>query len=297
MNPTYLTGTMKAGDSTNIYWTGSIVLTVQKNVEGRGDTNQAFEFTIGNLTSGSSYQYLRYVTEDGTNWVPDSADQGGQKTADGSGAVSFALKHNQRIDFSIPEGSTVTITESEPGAEYIVSYRIDEGAVNEGKTTGQLAVEEGKTVVFTNYIPLVAPTSFTSRHTPFLLLLLFGILIVLLTGGWKYRSSLFAVFHSGTQAAREYSGPKAASRKRLNTTTAHTPKHVPRGPDIRGYKPGLTPDNIRVKEATAPPNPQHDYYGGTGQHSNKTAGNERPPCPRANLWETRSSTGKRGGAG
>ena len=145
---------------------------------------------------------------------------------------------------------------------------------------------------------VVAPTDYASRHTPFLLLLLFGVLLILFTGAWKYRSKLFSWHHMSphTDISVNDNVPKHTARgDPTNISDEYDQKYS------AGYSSEirLTPDSVWVKDTTTrgTPCPQiSSIYGMRTKCGRRSQSPTSPPCPRATLWP-QNLTGTQGPPG
>ena len=102
--------------------------------------------------------------------------------------MNFTLGHHQKIVIGgLPTNSTVTVTEN--NGTYTASWQQDGNAMSQTDGSGTSAVtvtlSKDTTLDVTNTKnqeeTIVAPTGINIRHIPFLLLLLFG--LMLLIGG------------------------------------------------------------------------------------------------------------------
>ncbi len=171
--PKYLYGVRRRNDE-YVYWSGGADLTVTKSVTGQmGDITREFTFKISGLPEGKSYQYTKYTTTDGTTWT-EAEDGGGTLT---SSANEFTLKHHERIVIEdLPVNTLMTIEETNKGY-YTATWRLGSAEPAEAASTPINLTEDSELSV-TNDLPAVAPTGYHADMTPFLLLLLAGMLLL-----------------------------------------------------------------------------------------------------------------------
>ena len=131
-------------------------LTVTNTVAGE-DTSGDFSFTIDNL-KGAEGEYT-VTTPAGDKKITVASD--GTVTGD-----SIALKHGESfVVKSLPVGTQYSVTESDPGENYVVTI----GGTNALTATGELAAE-GTTVEFLNTLQQAPPTGIVLDMLPFALL-------------------------------------------------------------------------------------------------------------------------------
>lgn len=167
--PMYLTGIARGNNL--VYWTGSMDLTVTKVVTGEfADENKDFTFTISVLDSGATYNVTRFAS------ISATTGTSGTLTANGSGVLTFTLKHDEKIIVSIPSGTLVTLTEANYGY-YHPSYVLGTAAsVNDASVS--VTMDNDTTVAFTNMYNAVSPSGITFRTLPFILILSMSALLV-----------------------------------------------------------------------------------------------------------------------
>lgn len=131
-------------------------LTVKKTVSG-DDTTGTFAFTIDKL-QGAEGQYT-VTTPAGDKTITVAAD--GSVTGD---AVSLQNGETFVIK-GLPAGTQYSITEQDPGEEYVVTV----GGTETKTASGELS-EDGTTVEFLNTLQQTAPTGILLDIAPFALL-------------------------------------------------------------------------------------------------------------------------------
>ena len=152
----------------------TVPVTITKTVDGAmGDTTRDFSFTLAVDGSTDEYDFTKTAV-DGTTTTGKIAGNNG----------SFALKHGESIVIELPPDTDITLTETDadyytttvPSSENIgtptvsgheVAFRIESSA-------------NSASLTINNNLPAVSPTSVTLRYTPYLLMLLFGIAILLI---------------------------------------------------------------------------------------------------------------------
>ncbi len=176
--PKYLYGVSHDGDTTNVYWNAAW-LTISKEIDGNiADMTQTFPFTVLGLTAGNAYAFTRYTSANGIDWTAETGTGAtGTLTANASGALSFTLGHHQRIVIIIPSGMAVTV--SETNSIYKESYVIGNGSSTVGYTTESITMDDDTSVTFTNTLNAVAPTGYGTATTPYVLMLMAGLALVL----------------------------------------------------------------------------------------------------------------------
>ena len=154
-------------DDTITFTNKNVRLTVTKEVTGGfGELTRPFSFTLSGLTAGKLYRL-------------NVAGTAINRTADSEGAITFQLMHEQTMFIALPEGGTYTITEAEEYG-YITSLTVN-GADSEEINRRIVILNEDTTVAFTNYRPPVAPTGYHADKLPFLVLLLAGAILALVS--------------------------------------------------------------------------------------------------------------------
>ena len=164
------------GASVRLYYKESDVkLTVTKTVTGEmGDPTKEFEFTLSGLTGETSVTGKLFASASDTTGIEKTY----QVT---SGAITFTLKHGQKIELTVPTGKDLTLTET-PVTGYKTWMVKGTTAINGSATTntnlslGQLT--EDTTVQVLNRLDAVSPTGVTMTYAPYALMLLFGALIL-----------------------------------------------------------------------------------------------------------------------
>ncbi len=176
------------------------VISISKKVEGEfANKQQKFTFTISGyytdslvgLAGGAKYDYIRYTSTDGEHWTAITDTVNPLKlTAKTNGDIVVELRHYEKIIISMPVGCCVTVTET--NNEYTASYikRLASSTETSVSATLGNVVEDillenddsNVNIAFTNTLHAVAPTAFTSRHSPFVLLMIFGILSMTIGG-------------------------------------------------------------------------------------------------------------------
>lgn len=131
-------------------------LTVKNTVSGE-DTTGTFDFTIDKL-EGAEGQYT-VTTPAGDKTITVAAD--GTVTAD-----AISLQNGETFVIKgLPVGTKYTITEKDPGTEYVVTV----GGTETMTAAGKLE-EDGITVEFLNTLQQTAPTGILLDVAPFALL-------------------------------------------------------------------------------------------------------------------------------
>ena len=145
-------------------------LTITKQVTGdMADYDKDFTFTITlhNIDENASFDYS-IGTETGT------------VTVNASHQITKNLKHGQSLEIArLPLNTEITVAEAT--GTYTTTWKKDDVAVTATNNAITFRLTDNVVVEVTNDMPAVAPTNFSTRHTPFLLLLLFG--LMLLIGG------------------------------------------------------------------------------------------------------------------
>jgi hypothetical protein len=154
-------------------------LTISKTVTGNlGDTNQAFSFDIA-LTdqSGSplSSQDIQVLLPGRTSAT--------MYTTDASGHLTLSLKHGQEVTLQdLPQGTKYTITES--GADYYTTtFSVTGGTLGSSGSHTQSGALTGSADVIVqvkNDLNIAVPTGIRTEVQPFLVLLAFSLVTLLL---------------------------------------------------------------------------------------------------------------------
>ena len=152
-----------------------------------GDWKKPFTFTINvsDMTSTDQFEYTKYSTTDGINWVEISGAGG---TID-SEHKTFTLTHNQKIEIEgLPKDKTITV--SEQNGYYSTAWEL---TVDSEQTSGEGAsmeftLPDDGTLVVTNNLEPVAPTDYRSSVMPYLILLLSGAVLILMSRKRKMKN-------------------------------------------------------------------------------------------------------------
>ena len=165
-------------------------LTVTKTVAGTDNTSDIFNFTaeVGGIADDTNYWWQKYATSDGTTYtsMTGTGSTGTGTLTSSANTVSFTLRHHQKIVIGgLPDDATVTVTEN--NGSYIASWLKDGEAIQPtgGEGTSEVTVTLAADTVLdvTNTKAqeetIVAPTGINIRHTPWLLLLMFGLVLLI----------------------------------------------------------------------------------------------------------------------
>lgn len=265
------------------------VLYVSKKVEGNEeDFTKPFRFTISGLIPNKAYVYQRFETENGTDYHEQSGAAAlGFITVDANGVISFDLMHYEKIGISLPYDSKNFTVSENVYTEYTTSYVMDEA---ESVTGNSILIDEEFTedilIAFTNTSEnekIVAPTSFTTRRTPYFLLMLAGFILIVLCGiGWHQKRRTAGVEDDPPdpgQPPRNSNGPPGG-RKQFDAGG-----WANRGSGFRITDKGSATSQKSSRNPITDPLIYPTVRG-------------TPPCPRANPWTwTQGPTGKRGDPG
>ena len=151
-------------------------LTIHKVVSGGfGDLTQPFTFTLVSVEaeeSGTEYAFFRTAA--------DGTETSGTVTTSGT----FTLAHNESIVLTLPKNKEVVITED--GQNYRTSWSDHDGQPVEssqsaGISTVTVTLEEDTELTVDNHRDPVAPTAYHANLIPYLLLLLAGCLLFLVS--------------------------------------------------------------------------------------------------------------------
>jgi hypothetical protein len=154
-------------------------LSITKTVTGdMGDTNQSFEFSInlkdenGNPLSEEDIQVLLPGASDATIY-----------TTDENGSITLSLKHGDTVTLqNLPPGTEYTITET--GADnYTTNFSVSGGTYelsSNNTLSGTMPDSADVSVSVTNNRVLAVPTGIRTEIEPFLLLLSFSLVTILL---------------------------------------------------------------------------------------------------------------------
>ena len=144
-------------------------LTVKKTVSGDfGDRTFPFSFKISCLTASRQYRMI-LLGETVT------------RTASADGEISFNLKHDEEMSIALPKGTKVTVSET-PVDSYTTTFEVGE---DEAETVYQKEItiaEDDVKVTVNNDRPAVAPTGVRTTIFPFVIMLVFGLIL----GGGLY---------------------------------------------------------------------------------------------------------------
>lgn len=286
---------------TNELLEANVTLTISKTIadsDGPSDTDE-FTFEISGLDASKesetkTYSYTKQTTTDGTNWVNGTT---GTYQTDDEGKFTFNLKHHERVQITIPAGKRIYVEETSYG-EYNPSYIITQGTTTssslENARTSEIYMNGDKVVDFTNSkgVDIVAPTGINTRHTPFLLLLLLGLMLLIGSGVAVKRRRGNDLDDGGVVAVRPAppnKGPLVGSQPPVNAgqtthSTQNAEDHIRWRNSVwvenNGPQKGFTPPQARASRGSCP------------QEKRSIS------CPQAKLWMTRTEpTGKRGDAG
>ena len=166
---------------------GDVKLSVSKavNDDNPGSTPYPFTLSWNGLTDGDRYEFTRYV-KDTSGWTAATGEGATGNLEVTNGGISFSLAHNEKIEIDgIPAGTEVTIEETDSQG-YIPSYSITNGNTGDG-ASATFTMSTDKEIAFTNSPPIVAPTGYTSRQIPFVLLMIFGIILIITCGGCRMK--------------------------------------------------------------------------------------------------------------
>ena len=163
-----------------------VKLTVEKTVTGAmGDQTKEFTFTLSGLSVDTQVGWTKQekTAANGGAYSNVSSGATGTATADASGCITFSLKHWQRIELMVPPAVALTLTEAHGYYTQTIS------GLTASTTTSVSSVLDGKTftladddeVNFTNNLAAVSPTGVSLTYTPYLLMMLFGAGLLLLS--------------------------------------------------------------------------------------------------------------------
>ena len=133
---------------TNIY-KPTRTIKVTKKVEGKfGERDKSFKFTLTLSEAAVSY-------DDGK--FPDD-----RKVTSNGSTYSFSLKHNESIEFVVPDGCTASVSEDDYSSEgYVTTWNPE---------IKNVVISENKSIICTNKRDLT-PTGLNNRAKPFIILL------------------------------------------------------------------------------------------------------------------------------
>jgi len=145
----------------------NVTLTVNKTVTGNmGNKAKSFEFIFESDKTGEEYDY-RKKESDGK--ISRGKIQSGE---------NFTLSHNDEIIFSLPQNTTVTITETDYGSEgYVASYKLGTEDAVTGRSKKIEKIAKNSTLAFTNTREALVPTGVSMPIGGL------AILIILISGG------------------------------------------------------------------------------------------------------------------
>ena len=133
---------------TNIY-KPTHTIKVTKNVEGKfGERDKPFKFTLT-------------LSEAAVSYNDDNFPNDRKVTSNGS-TYSFSLKHNESIEFVVPDGCTASVSEDDYSSEgYVTTWNSE---------IKNVVISENKSTTCTNSRDLT-PTGLNNRAKPFIILL------------------------------------------------------------------------------------------------------------------------------
>ena len=133
---------------TNIY-KPTHTIKVTKNVEGKfGERDKPFKFTLT-------------LSEAAVSYNDDNFPNDRKVTSNGS-TYSFSLKHNESIEFVVPDGCTASVSEDDYSSEgYVTTWNSE---------IKKVVISEDKSTTCTNTRDLT-PTGLNNRAKPFIILL------------------------------------------------------------------------------------------------------------------------------
>ena len=252
-------------------------LTITKSVTGgMGDLTKEFSFTIEGLPADGSYNWTKY-SDSGMN--PETGTFQ-------NGKCEFRLSHFQRITIeAVPHNIPLTITESDNDL-YTVTWAGNNSSIvtvtpdtnNPSKATITIKGNNNAIITVTNDLPAVAPTSFTTRHTPFLFLLLIGILLLIGGGVVAKRRRGDNPDDGGTVAVNHTqlnTGPPGGAKSTVTMTELRKPTDTPQPT----HSTTDTESHIRWRNSVWVEERANGSYRG---YVPQTQGNIS--CPQAKLW-------------
>ena len=164
---------LKVPNSSDSKWPA---LSVRKKVTGpTADYDQEYEFTITfpNVAANVSFDYS-IGTETGT------------VTVDAEHKITKKLKHGQTLEIvRLPQNAQITVAE-ETGT-YTTTWKKNGEAVTATNNSYTFNLADNTVIEVTNEVPAVAPTNYSSRRTPYLLLLAFAFPLLLIIGGRGFK--------------------------------------------------------------------------------------------------------------
>lgn len=156
----------------NLYYKPT-TLTIKKSVEGYIlDENKSYNFIIKatppSNDSGKSLDSADiYIGQD-------------KKITFTNNQATFALKKDESINLNcLPIKWTYTITESDPGSNFKVYYKLNDSSKSEGKTVDCIMDNTGKmTVEFINTSTIAPPeTGISSNEKEYLAMMIVGLVL------------------------------------------------------------------------------------------------------------------------
>ena len=159
-------------------------LTISKTLRNEVDMTKEFTFNVlllgggsSPLTDGQEFDYIGGVLDGSKAEAPPN----GTLELEGVTLSSFSLKHGQTITIKgIPPGTTVIVSEVDPGADkYDTSYIVDGNSGGDGLSTGTLVMDDlDLTVDFTNKRKAIVPTGIHSGESAIVAFALAAIVLV-----------------------------------------------------------------------------------------------------------------------
>ena len=163
----------------------AVNMTIKKMVAGEGDTTQDFTFkltAVEKQTYGTLYAWTKYDANGQVLASTSNATTPAAPLSTKDGENTFTLKHGESISIEVPRNRLITVNEIPDESEgYITSWSSTVGTPTSGYTNEiKLSMGEDATVTITNSKGLVyvAPTGFTLKTTPYLLMMLAGFLLI-----------------------------------------------------------------------------------------------------------------------
>ena len=174
--------TLKIANSADTKWPW---LKITKQVEGgMYDSSQEYTFTIAITDIPDNQEHT-------CTKIDSSGKTTGKTVTFLNGQTTVKLAHNETIILeNLPPDATITVAETI--GNYATDWKVDGHTREATDNTISIILADSTTVNVTNTLPYVAPTGVKSRHTPYVLLMIFGILILTLGGfgivrAWKCR--------------------------------------------------------------------------------------------------------------
>ena len=174
-------------------------LTVTKTVAGTDNTSDVFDFTaeVEGIPDEVNYWWQKYSTSDGTTYtsMTGTGSTGTGTLTSNANTIDFTLGHHQKIVIGgLPDSAIVTVTEN--NGLYTAAWLQDGNAIQQtdgdGTSSVIIALTMNSVLEVTNTKTqdaiIVAPTLYTSHHTPFVILLMVGVLLLTLDGVWKVKT-------------------------------------------------------------------------------------------------------------